>query len=237
MRANNNNTNKNNNNYRAIASVTAGLGAGIIAGVTTDRIINSNNNNPQNTDIVKRTATTGHIDISNPSTGVKHESETVTKPQTALLFLKRKATKTHKTVQAGTFSPASSEEQTTFEQELKVNLPLSTSGLVVGTMVGVVVGVGTNYLLAKREEEEEQKRIEEEKHKKRIPPQAIPAISQLSEEERRTFQQFEQPNPGRLSPVSKMQYEHLKKIHDTTKDKSELLQIKFQLHDMAKRNT
>ena len=70
-----------------------------------------------------------------------------------------------------------------------------------------------------------------------IEPQEMPAIAKLSEEEQQKFQEFAQPDPGRLSPVSKMQYEHLKKIHDTTTDKNELLQMKFQLHDMAKRNT
>jgi Na+/glutamate symporter len=234
MTNNLNNNTSNNKTNRFLISATAGVSAGIIAGVTTDRIINSNNNNPQNTDIVKRTATGGHIDISNASTGVKHESETLTKPQTALLSLKRKATKTHKTVQAGTFSPASSEEKTTFEQELKVNLPLSTSGLVVGTMVGVAVGMGTNYLLAKREEEE-QKRIEEEKRKKRIPPQAIPAITRLSEQDHRILSEYKEPDSGRLSPVSKQFYDHLKDELNTTQDKAKLLKIKYKLHDMAKK--
>jgi hypothetical protein len=60
MTINTNNTSSNNKTNRYLISASAGVTAGLIAGVTTDRIINRNNNNPQNTDVTRRTATTGN---------------------------------------------------------------------------------------------------------------------------------------------------------------------------------
>ena len=227
MRANNNNTN-NSNNYRAIVSTAEGITTGTIAGVTTDRIINWNQENNQIPGTTEHytTRTTGVL--SHFMIGAERMVARAALPQEALVHLKRKATQTSKEVEASSVSPAHREIQTTYEEEAKVHLPISTSGLAVGAMVGVAAGLATSYFL---------KEDDKPKTNTVIEPQEMPAIAKLSEEEQQKFQEFAQPDPGRLSPVSKMQYEHLKKIHDTTTDKNELLQMKFQLHDMAKRNT
>lgn len=235
MMPNTNNNPSNNKTNRYLISATAGVSAGMIAGVTTDRIINRNNNNPQNTDVTRRTATTGNINITNPNAGVTHLSETVTKPQTATLSLRRKTTQTHKTVEAGTFSPASSEAQIIVEQEAKVNMPLSTSGLVVGAITAVAVGVGTNYLLETRENDKRKQQLEMTNRQRLIAPQAMPAITQLSEQDKQVLSEYKEPDSGRLSPVSKMYHDHLKQKLNTTQDKAKLLKIKYKLHEMAKK--
>jgi Na+/glutamate symporter len=173
MRANNKNTNKNDNS-RAIASVTAGISAGILAGITTDRIISRNQSNTQTSDIIERTSTTGQADITNLSGNITRTTEMVTMPQRALFSLNRRVTQTSKTVEASAFSPATQETQNVYEEETKVNLPLSTSGLAVGAMVGMAVGLATNYFL---------KEDDKPKTNTVIEPQEATATSQLSEEE------------------------------------------------------
>jgi hypothetical protein len=96
----------------------------------------------------------------------------------------------------------------------------------VGAMVGVAVGLGTNHLL---------KQDEKPKSINIVAPQAMPAIERLTTQDNRILSEYKEPDSGRLSPVSKRYYDHLKHELNTTQDKAKLLKIKYKLHEMAKK--
>jgi hypothetical protein len=77
---------------------------------------------------------------------------------------------------------------------------------------------------------------EENKDKKTdkplVPVPKPTAISQLSEDDKEFLKDLMMPNSDDLEDFEKIQYNYWKNIHDTTTDKRELFQIKFELDDL-----
>lgn len=66
------------------------------------------------------------------------------------------------------------------------------------------------------------------------PPLLAPAIAMISDKERRELEVFNEPDPSNLSSANRERYYTLKERYNTTRNKDELFDIKFELHDMAK---
>jgi hypothetical protein len=237
MRATDPNNPNNNNRFRTIVSTVVGVTTGTIAAITTDRITGRNQQNNQTPGTTEQYATRTTGIVSDYMLGAERTVNRTTLPQEAFVHLKRKATQTNKEVEASAFSPASRETQTTYEEEAKFHFPVSGSAAATGTVIGSLLGTATYILLGDDNSKPEALTASNADNSLGNQEQEVTALFQLSEEERCTFQQFRQPDPGRLSPVSRLQCEHYKKIHDTTRDKNELLEMKFKLHDLARRNT
>ena len=67
-----------------------------------------------------------------------------------------------------------------------------------------------------------------------LPP--TPALESISDNERRDLEVFNEPDPSRLSSSDREKYHALKAKYETTRNKDELFDIAFALHDMAKDN-
>jgi hypothetical protein len=61
-----------------------------------------------------------------------------------------------------------------------------------------------------------------------------PAITRLSETDKRILKEYKEPDPERLSLINKTYYKYLKNELNTTQDKAEILKIKIELDKMAK---
>ena len=93
----------------------------------------------------------------------------------------------------------------------------------------------TTYLILMREEpknDDTKNNKPKDDDKPLVPVPKPSAISQLSEYEKEFLKNLKMLNPDDLDDIEKMQYNYLKNIHDTTTDKKQLFQIKFELDDL-----